>query len=141
MNLKKNIVSIALIVVGGVVCLFHLGIKVKNMIFMAGAEETTGYVVDLQTRETTSKSRRNTITTKNHVISVEYTVDDQVYTRVFNSGSFGISEGRRVTVYYKEKNPSKAVADIEMEKELDFVYPVMLGVGILFLFADKKEED
>ncbi|MBQ9934515.1 MAG: DUF3592 domain-containing protein [Lachnospiraceae bacterium] len=141
MNLKKNIVSIALIVVGGVVCLFHLGIKAKNMIFMAGAEETTGYVVDLQTRETTSKSRRNTITTKNHVISVEYTVDDQVYTRVFNSGSFGISEGRRVTVYYKEKNPSKAVADIEMEKELDFVYPVMLGVGILFLFADKKEEN
>ncbi|MBO5386883.1 MAG: DUF3592 domain-containing protein [Lachnospiraceae bacterium] len=141
MNLKKNIVSIALIVVGGVVCLFHLGIKAKNMIFMAGAEETTGYVVDLQTRETTSKSRRNTITTKNHVISVEYTVDDQVYTRVFNSGSFGISEGRRVTVYYKENNPSKAIADIEMEKELDFVYPVMLGVGILFLFADKKEED
>ena len=108
---------------------------------MAGAEETTGYVVDLQTRETHTKGTRNSFTNKSHVISVEYTVDDQVYTRVFNSGSFGISEGRRVTVYYKENNPSKAVADIEMEKELDFVYPVMLGVGILFLFADKKEED
>ncbi len=141
MNIKKNIVSIFLIAVGGIVCLFHLGVKAKNMIFMAGAEETTGYVVDLQTRETHTKSRRNSFTIKNHVISVEYTVNDQVYTRVFNSGSFGISEGRRVTVYYKEKNPSKAVADIEMEKELDFVYPVMLGVGILFLFADKKEED
>ena len=141
MNLKKNIFSIVLIAVGGIVCLFHLGVKAKNMIFMAGAEETTGYVVDLQTRETHTRGTRNSFTTKSHVISVEYTVDDQVYTRVFNSGSFGISEGRRVTVYYKEKNPSKAVADIEMEKELDFVYPVMLGVGILFLLADKKEED
>ncbi|MBR3834486.1 MAG: DUF3592 domain-containing protein [Lachnospiraceae bacterium] len=141
MNLKKNIFSIVLIVVGGIVCLFHLGVKAKNMIFMAGAEETTGYVVDLQTRETHTRGTRNSFTTKSHVISVEYTVDEQVYTRTFNSGSFGISEGRRVTVYYKEKNPSKAVADIEMEKELDFVYPVMLGVGILFLFADKKEEN
>lgn len=141
MNLKKNIFSIVLIAIGGIACLIFVGIKAKNMIFMAEAEETTGYVVDLQTRETHTKSRRNNFTTKNHVISVEYTVDDQVYTRVFNSGSFGISEGRRVTVYYKEKNPEKAVADIEMETELDFVYPVMLGVGILFLFADKKEEE
>ena len=116
MDFKKKGVSIALIVIGGVVCLFNLGTKIKNMIFIAGAEKTTGYVADVEswTRHPNNSSRSRTVT-RNHVLTVAYKVDGVEYTTVFNSGSSVVSQGKSITVYYKKKNPKKAVTEVEKE--------------------------
>lgn len=116
MDTKKKIVNIALIVMGGAVCLFHLGVKVKNLIFIAGAKETVGLVKNVESWARHGGSGRNRTVTKNHVMTVEYTVNDVVYTSTFNSGEEVVSEGRPVTVYYKEKNPNKALTNVEMKK-------------------------
>ena len=136
MDTKKKIASIALIVIGGAVCLFQLGIKVKNLIFIAGAKETVGMVKNVESWTRHGGSGRNRTVTTNHVMTVEYTVNDVVYTSTFNSGEEVVSEGRPVTVYYKEKNPKKAVTSVEMKKGIHYMYPLMLGLGIFFLIVD-----
>lgn len=139
--LSKKAFPILLIVIGGAVCLFRLGGKVKNMIFMAGAEKTTGYVKNMErwTQHYNNHSRNRTKVTK-HILEIEYCVNDKVYTKTFYSGTFGISEGKKVAVYYKKKNPGKAVTELETKIELNYIYPLMVGLGILFLVADKDKK-
>lgn len=136
MDTKKKIVSIALIVMGGAVCLFHLGVKVKDLFFIAGAKKTVGLVRNVESWTRHGGSGRNRTVTTNHVMTVEYTVNDVVYTSTFNSGEEVVSEGRPVTVYYKEKNPEKAVTNVEMKKGINYMFPLMLGLGIFFMIAD-----
>ena len=135
---KKNIFSILLIFWGALFCLLHFGGKARTLIFMANAAETTGYVQNVDTRTWHSRhsSRIKTVTT-DHFLTVAYQVNGVDYTTSFPTGSFGISEGKPVTVYYKKANPAKAVTSLHLQTELHYMYPLMLGLGILFLFTDK----
>lgn len=139
MNKKNLIVSILLILWGGLFCLLHFGGKAQTLLFMSGAEETTGYVQNVDTRTWHSRhsSRIKTVTT-DHFLTVAYQVNGVDYTTSFPTGSFGISEGKPVTVYYKKANPAKAVTNLHLQTELHYMYPLMLGLGILFLFTDKQ---
>lgn len=138
--MKNKVVSIILILMGGVVCLFHLGGKVKNMIFIAGAEKTTGYVTNVESwTRNSGNSSRNRSMTRNHVLTVTYNVDDVEYTTTFYSGEEVVSQGKPVTVYYKKANPGKAVTEVQQEMNIPYMYPLMLGLGILFLFTGKSK--
>ena len=141
LNNSNKVIAIILLAVGGVVCLFHLGVKLKNALFIAGSETTQGIVVDVQTQTTRSKSRRNTIVRHSHTMTVAYTVNGKEYTKVFNSGEEVVSEGKNVIVYYKKNNPKKAVTNVETKKGLDFMFPVMIVLGVIFWFADPPKNN
>lgn len=141
MNKKKLIVSILLILWGSLFCLLHFGTKARTLIFMSNAEQTTGYVQNLDTRAWHSRrSSKNRSVTVQHFLTVAYQVDGVDYTTSFPTGSFGISEGKPATVYYPKDNPAKAVTNLHLKTELPYIYPLMLGLGILFLVADKHNQ-
>ena len=115
-------------------------IALGNVIFMATAESTTGYVADVQVREWHSTtSTRNRSTHHDVTMKVEYTVDGVLYDKVFKVGNHSANEGKPITVYYKGSNPNKAITGKEANPINAFSVFVILLIGVL-VFVKGTEE-
>lgn len=138
---RKKVIGIVMIAVCVLYFMFFLGGKVKNAIFIANAERTIGYVTDVQTRRTRTKSSsRSSHTSVNHTMSVMYMVDGVEYTTVFNSGESVVSEGRTVVVYYKKSNPKKTLTSVEEQMEPNYSFLILVVLGVLYFLSGLDEE-
>lgn len=138
-NTEKKIGTI-IFFLGLLLGVLGLLIALGNVIFMATAESTTGYVADVQVREWHSTtSTRNRSTHHDVTMKVEYTVDGVLYDKVFKVGNHSANEGKPITVYYKESNPNKAITGKEANPINVFSVFVILLIGVLVFLKGTEQ--
>lgn len=138
-NTTKKIGTI-IFCLGLLLCVINLVVALGNVIFMATAEPTTGYVADVQVREWHSTtSTRNRSTHHDVTMTVEYTVDGVLYQKIFKVGNHSANEGKPITVYYKESNPDKAVTGKEANPIDGFTIFIIMLVGVLVFLKGTEQ--
>lgn len=138
----KKASGILVIVIGVIMAVVVFGNQAKYKAFVAKAQQTSGYVTDIDkktTRTRTSSGGRRRRT--KYIAYVKYTVNGVDYTTSFSAGASALSEGSTVTIYYDPANPSKAYSDAQMNGSHNFSFVIVIALGVYQFIRGKKEEN
>ncbi len=138
----KKASGILIIVIGIVMAIVVFGNQAKYKAFVAKAQQTPGYVTDVDKKTTRTRTgsgsrRRRT----KYTAYVKYTVNGVDYTTSFSSGASSLSTGSTVTIYYDPANPSKAYSDAQINGSHNFAFVIVIVLGVYQFIRGKKEEN
>ena len=118
-NRSENLIWFIFIVIGLV--FIGLGIIIGFFVFKYNHKiETTGIITEITPHRSQSG---DTI----YTVYVSYQVDQKEYESPLNSYSSSFYEGKEITIYYDESNPSKIGV-----KSLDLLFLLFPGFGLIF---------